>query len=993
MTRRSYLCGSSIVAVAISLGLSAPALAQAAKGAGEAGGATQLTEVVVTGSFIRGTPQDAALPVQVLGADALQKQGSPSPVELMKSLTVSNGVLGDTNQFDARAQGAEGSATINLRGLGPARTLVLWNGHRLVNAPTLNGASPDINVLPFNAVGRIEVLKDGAAATYGSDAIAGVVNFISRKNTNGLEVGGSYKYLDGANGDWDAHALWGKSWDALSLMVSGEYHHKSELRVGDRDYTQPGYFNSPETGTSSGNSITAFLPLTNTATGAFTPAAGLQRDAGCAPLGGVPSFSGTTPTCIFSYTPYDNLQDKENRFQIYGEANYDINDKTKAHLEAFYAETDTPNWRTSPSYLALQVPTSLTNPAATSGFSAGYFVPASNPGFKLYQQQNPTQLPAFATGAYIPGVLYRPLAEGGNPLFGEGSSTGTRKFTAYRVSGGVTGDLGAGIGYDISATYMKEKLVRTGYDSLVSRLQLALRGLGGEGCNPTTGTPGAGACKYFNPFSNAIQTNYITGATNPNYSASVANDPALIAWFFQKGETDASTELFVGDVVFNGEIPGITLGGGAVGWAVGGQYRKNWYDASYDSLSDLTKTPCIDTPNAGVTNCTVRNGPFTFLGGASPASLSGDTYAAFGELSLPVTDKLQVQGAARYEDYGSKGGSTFNPKVSVRWQVIDQFALRGSIGTTFRAPPLTSLDPGQVTSLQFLGGAFRAVDIVGNPNLQPEKATTYSVGGIFKLGQLRATVDYFNFDFKNPLVTEPVGGMFATLFPTGAGTGNCGQTALAGLQSRFTFNGGVCNVANLSRIKTGYINGPGIKTDGIDVLADYDIDDVAGGRLHLGVSATYVHKYDVQATTVEGSVVSPAFSGVGFLNYQTQIYPIPKIRAQAYVEYNHTIHTARVTMNYIDSYMDQRTSPFPPNVVRDAAGNAIPLSNLGKTIADQITFDATYRAQLPWDTTMVLSVNNVFDTQPSFARLDLGYDPFTGNALGRTVKLSVSKKF
>jgi iron complex outermembrane receptor protein len=430
-----------------------------------------------------------------------------------------------------------------------------------------------------------------------------------------------------------------------------------------------------------------------------------------------------------------------------------------------------------------------------------------------------------------------------------------------------------------------------------------------------------------------------------------------------------------------------------VGWAIGGQYRKNWYDAAYDSLSDLTKTPCIDTPNAGVTNCSVRNGPFTFLGGATPASLSGDTYAAFGELSLPVTDKLQVQGAARYEDYGNKGGSTFNPKVSVRWQVIDQFAIRGSIGTTFRAPPLTSLDPGQVTSLQFLGGAFRAVDIVGNPGLQPEKATTYSVGGIFKLGQLRATVDYFNFDFKNPLVTEPVGGMFATLFPTGTGTGNCGQTALAGLQGRFTFNGGVCNVANLSRILTKYINGPGIKTDGIDILADYDIDDVAGGRLHLGASATYVHKYDVQATTVEGTTVSPAFSGVGFLNYQTQIYPIPKIRAQAYVEYNHTIHTARVTMNYVDSYQDQRTSPFPPNVVRDVNNTAIPLSNLGKTIADQITFDATYRAQLPWDTTVVLSVNNIFDTDPSFARLDLGYDPFTGGALGRTVKLSVSKKF
>ncbi len=318
--KAAYFCASSMLAVSMTLATAPAASAQPAAPA-------SVSEVVVTGSFIRGTPEDAALPVDVIGADELQKQGNPNTVELIKSLTVSNGVLGDTNQFDARAQGAEGSATINLRGLGPARTLVLWNGRRLVNAPTLNGAAPDINVLPFAAVGRIEVLKDGAAATYGSDAIAGVVNFITRKNTDGLEVTGSYRYIDGSAGDWDASAVWGKNWDKLSVLVTGAYEHRSQLSVRDRKFTQPGYFTSPETGFSSGNSITAFLPVTTGATVPFTPAAGLQRDSGCVPLGGVPSFSGATPTCIFNYTPYDNIVEKENRFQIYGEANYDISDR------------------------------------------------------------------------------------------------------------------------------------------------------------------------------------------------------------------------------------------------------------------------------------------------------------------------------------------------------------------------------------------------------------------------------------------------------------------------------------------------------------------------------------------------------------------------------------------------------------------------------------------------------------------------------------------
>jgi iron complex outermembrane receptor protein len=743
--------------------------------------------------------------------------------------------------------------------------------------------------------------------------------------------------------------------------------------------------------------VTTFLPVGPGALvgspAPFAPVAGLQRDVGCLPLGGIPSFSGATPTCIFNYTPYDNIIEKENRFQLYGEANWEISDAMKAHIEGFYSETDTPDWHTSPSYLALQVPTSVTNPAATSGLSAGYFVPSTNPGFILYRQQNPTQIPAFATGAYFPGVLFRPLAEGGNPLFGHGSSTGSRKFKAWRVSGGVSGEVAGGIGYDLTTTYMEENLVRVGYDTIVSRFQLALRGLGGAGCSPTTGTPGVGPCSYFNPFSNAIQQNFVTGATNPNFSASVANSPELVRWFFQPTTTDATTRLVVVDLVFNGEL-GITLPGGAVGWAVGGQFRKNWYEAKYDPLSDLNVTPCIDTPVTGTTSCTVRNGPYMFLGGATPSDLQGKVWAGFGEVSLPITDTLQVQLAARYEDYGNKGGSTFNPKVSARWQITDMFAVRGSLGTTFRAPPLTSLDPGQVTSLQFLGGAFRAVDVVGNPALNPEKATTYSVGAIVKAGPFSATVDWWDFDFKNPLVTEPVGGMFATLFPTGTGVGNCGDPAFAGLQSRFTFGTAGCGVANLSRILTRAINGPGIKTNGVDILADLDIEDFwAGGRGHLGGSVTYVNKYHVEATTVEGVVVSPAFEGVNHLNYQTQIFPVPTWKAQVFAEYTNGPHNLRTTLNYVDSYIDQRTSPFAPNVVRDAAANPVPLTNKGQKIKAYATVDVSYRVFLPWDTTAVFTVDNIFDEDPSFARLDLGYDPFTGNPLGRTYKLNVTKKF
>jgi outer membrane receptor protein involved in Fe transport len=194
MKRTSFLRGGSCLALAIAtMGAMSSGAAHAQQKSNE--GSTQVEEVVVTGSFIRGTPEDAALPVDVVSAEELQKRGSPSTVELLKALSISNGVLGDTNQFDSRAQGSEGSGSVNLRGLGSQRTLVLLNGRRMAINPfgAAGAGIVDTNIIPAAAIGRLEVLKDGAAATYGSDAIAGVVNFITKKNFEGLEAGADYR--------------------------------------------------------------------------------------------------------------------------------------------------------------------------------------------------------------------------------------------------------------------------------------------------------------------------------------------------------------------------------------------------------------------------------------------------------------------------------------------------------------------------------------------------------------------------------------------------------------------------------------------------------------------------------------------------------------------------------------------------------------------------------------------------------------------------------
>src|SRR5215831_17476953 len=251
-------------------------------------GTTELETVVVTGTYIRGTAEDAALPVSVITSEELAKQGSPSTLEMIKNLPSSAGVLGDTNQFDARgAQGTEGSGSVNLRGLGPQRTLVLLNGRRMVNNP-LTGAV-DTNVLPSFAVGRVEVLKDGAAATYGSDAIGGVVNFITKKKLQGFDATLAYKYIQGSNGDYDAGLSWGWVGSGADFMISGGYEHRSELQVTDRDWAHLPYASNPEGGWSGGGNpsgVTALTPLLAGLSGNPAPVRVGIPDPSCSTQGG-----------------------------------------------------------------------------------------------------------------------------------------------------------------------------------------------------------------------------------------------------------------------------------------------------------------------------------------------------------------------------------------------------------------------------------------------------------------------------------------------------------------------------------------------------------------------------------------------------------------------------------------------------------------------------------------------------------------------------------
>lgn len=974
MARKYLVRGASLPAALMTMvAFTAPGSADTA--ADTKGG---IEEVVVTGSHIKSSTKDSALPVAVLSQFEIQKRGNPSILELIKAIPSSSGVLGDTNQFDARAQGTEGSGSVNLRGLGPQRTLVLMNGKRFSINPfgLAGGGVVDTNILPSAAIGRVEVLKDGAAATYGSDAIAGVVNFLTKRNFEGLEVGGDYRAIDGSDGDYTANATWGWVGNSANVLLSAAYQHRSKLQAIKRAWSNQPYLNSPEGGWSAYGNPSTFV---NLATGA------LARDPQCEALGGFAGFSGTTPICYWHYTSYDNLIEKEDRFQLYGEVNADLDATTKFHGEVLYAKTDVPDWNTSPSYAALAGPTAEAEPSAA--FAGRYFVPATNPGLIDFVNKNPNFASLKAAGAFI--VVNRPFALGGNPMFGNGPSVGERSFEAARVSGGFTGTFKNGMDWDVSMTYSTERGYRTGYDTMTNRYELALRGLGGPNCNIAANTPGQNGCQWYNPFSNAIASNPITGQTNSQYNSAVANSADLARWFFQKLTTTQTTSLFVTDALLSGKL-GIALPGGDIGWATGAQYRRSTFKADYNDLSNALINPCINTPDFGVVNCTgsTRSGPFVFLGVGTPVDLSNDVYAVFGEFSLPITKTLQGQLAIRYEDYRGLVGSTLDPKASLRWQALDWLALRGSIGTTFRGPADINLTTSPITSLQSILGTFRAVDILGNPKLQPESATTYSMGVVVNRERFRASMDYWGYDFKDPHVNEPVAGIVNALFPNGASAiNNCGVAAFAALQARFTFNG-ACGPTTVARLKTYTVNGAPVKTSGIDIAGDYEFTEVFNGNLVVGADASYVLEYKVGATSVEGIPVAPAFNAVGYLNYQTTVYPIPRWKGNGFVEYSIGDHNLRWSTRYINGYLDQRTAPF---IATPSTNNTV--ISAGKKIDAQILNDVTYRVFLPYGVTMTASVFNIFDRDPSFARLDLNYDPFTGDPIGRSYKIGFQKKF
>jgi outer membrane receptor protein involved in Fe transport len=932
----------------------------------------RIEEVVVTGSFIKGTPIDSESPVTVLERDELVRQGSPSIVEIVRRLSASSGVDGESNQFQSNA--SEGVANVNIRGLGPQRTLVLLNGRRQVPVPQRlpGGRFVDVNAFPRMAISSVEVLKEGAAATYGSDAIAGVANFKTRKDFQGLQLSAGFQDIDASDGNSEFGAIWGTQVGDFDWVTSFGYETRSELSMRDRPFSTVPFATNPRGGYSSiGNPGVYFQPSDAGLNFGALPglSAGGTKDPNCEALGGVDN----SLFCRFRYTDFDNLIEEEERYQLFSELNGELANGVGVHLEVMYSKVDVPEWNTSPSY----PPQAL--------FGDVQFLPADHPGLVAMASQY-SQFEKYTTaqtdtnGVAVAGtgegaLFYGRIAgvAGYRALNGDGREA-KREYDTYRVSGAFDGEFDNGVGWDVALTYSRSESDLEGVDAQLGRTKLAFRGFGGNSCGASLDTSGnlvqgsavagQGGCLYYNPLSNAIQTSYAAstyGYVNPDYNAAVANSDEVMAYLDNKSNTHSESSLFVLDAVFQGD-----LFDGEAAWAAGYQYRQIAFETSLDDLINVAVNPCAFE---GQTDCSAQTGRRSFLSGGREIDLDQDVHSLFFETAMDISEDIDLQLAVRYEDYGD--ATTFDPKLAGRYVINDKVTLRGSVQTTFRGPDLDATNESRVTALSYVGptAAFKAIDYIGNKDVEPESAFTYNFGVIIKpIEDMTITIDYWNYDFDNPIITEDFNALVAAY--------SAGGAAKSAVQSQIFCQGGLndgsCAASAIERIESQTINGPSIETSGIDLFADYQFE-MAGGIAKVGLDLSHTLEY-VQDAYFKGDVqVSGSYDAAGFLNVSRGARPLPDLKGRAFAEFNRDQHNILLYVNHIRRYFDERD-----NVSVDA----------------QNTFDLHYQyAFMDEAARVTVSAINVTDEEPPLARVDLNYDGYTHNAFGRMIKVGIEYTF
>lgn len=719
------------ITLAVMAGLSFQAAAQ------DAG----IEEVIVTGSYIKGSPLDAPSPVTTIDRDSIESQGASGIWDLIRNLDVNQG--SDTSTAGTNDAGQlTGTASINLRNLGGNSTLTLINGKRFTPAAVVTSSGQefvDINTIPLVMTDRVEVLTDGGSALYGSDAVAGVVNLVMRTDFEGIELFADTQGIEESGGTYENtfSGIWGTSFNegATRLVISGEYFERDPVKLEDAQYFEAGR-------TIANGAVGAFrvrgplgagfnrayidLPLTQQQTmERMTLGESVSGTAGvvfsdplCESLSGeagnfyvdntYTEFGRRTGNCSENNLDNQFISIGQERASLAVSFEHTFSEGAEFYSFLQHSEIDTTReW----DGIAFSRTLHLVPGPATLGLLAPY---AGNAPVAAPAANNPNLASngGFGEGYYGGGV------QTGWPRNGEGQIT--RNMTSG-VQAGLRGEFSINndrvLNYDVSASWSSSSIEQDYRTLIRDRTERALVGLGGANCTPN-GTPnlnyeaipalsgtaaltglvfpnyvantketqslaltstnhGQDGCQFFNPF--------LTSLTDP----SLANDPALIDWMQADIlRSDKRNSLLVLDAIVSGEL--FEMDGGTAAFAAGLQRRER----NARSIAPEINLPGITVisgyepglfgaPNQFLTEITnnleCSNCAFNF-------DDTRNVNAAFLELSLPFIDNVETQIALRWEDYGGAIGSNLSPKVAMSWRPMEDLLLRGSYSQSFRAP-------------------------------------------------------------------------------------------------------------------------------------------------------------------------------------------------------------------------------------------------------------------------------------------------------------------
>lgn len=918
-------------------------------------------EILVTGSRIPRPDLIANSPITVIQAAEFELTTRVEIDELLNhipSIQVPNGATTNSE--------GNGRAAISLRNLGTSRTLILINGRRVVGSST--SGAVDINAISPGLIERIEVVTGGASATYGSDAMAGVVNIITKKDFEGLSISGQYGITERGDGirtgldiTFGVNSADGRG----NIIMNAGYVNRDRILASERSFSAFALDESDSDSTCAGNAAGPGAGLGLSTTPPCLRVGGSSRiPASLLRLRGGPSTDSSgnsissgrltfsddgqsvrafdSATDLFNFNEFVNLLLPLERYSLTSIGHYDISDKLTIFAEGMFTNTLL-DWRQAPFAADAEDDVSF-NPDSSFSLNNPFITPEVFAFLSQWDDGGAAGTRDLVAGDGI--IHFRQLRR--RPL-DVGPRFHINRRNTYRIVTGLEGEIGESTNWDVYYNYGKhERVVRNTNRFSEARFAqgVFLDATGTQCANPANG------CVPLNIFG--------VGTFTQEMIDFVKYDANSISAIRQQQA----------GVNIGGDFAGLSAG--PIGYSLGAEWRAESADFAPDFAS-------------------------TSLEGAQPISGSFDVLEYFGELRIPLLS--DVRGAhylgldlgARWSDYSNAVGSVFTFKAGGEWNPVADLKIRGLYQSATRAPNINELFRGQTNSAQEatdmcetiksnLRATNAAVDAfcdaegvpedhsvsdnqinvqrVGNPNLEEETSDTWTLGFVYtpeSVPGLQFSLDYYSIEIEKGISVFGGGlqGTFnACTADPRAGNPFC-DALLRDSDGEIDEDLTILPNANSSLIST----------HGFDMVLNYSMELAkTRGTLDFNVRGTYVEDNILQTSTFidpndcVGLVFTRGTCGEGD----------PQLRMLLDVTHRMDRLTSRLRYRFVDSIGSQ--------IVGFAAQEGVEISNAFTTVSSENYFDLYFGYQINDRYKVNFTVRNLTDVQPPLIG-DMGGEP------------------